>query len=75
MLEVGVPLAIAIVTGVAAMTNRLHNRITHLDKRVDTVELKIAQEYVSKDDMESMIDRVESHLIRLENKLDKLTFR
>ena len=75
MLEVGVPLSVAIITGIAAMTNRLHNRISHLDKRVDEVELRLAEKYVSKSDMESMIDRVESHLIRLENKLDKLTFR
>ena len=75
MLEVGIPLSVAIITGIAAMTNRLHNRISQLDHRVDGIELRVAREYVRRDDMESMIDRVESHLIRLENKLDKLTFR
>ena len=75
MLEVVVPIALAAVTGLAAMTNRMHNRIHELDKRVDEVELRIAENYVSKTDMESMIDRVEGHLIRLENKLDKLTYR
>ena len=75
MLEVVVPIALAAVTGLAAVTNRLHNRIHELDKRVDEVELRVAENYVSKTDMESMIDRVEGHLIRLENKLDKLTYR
>ena len=75
MLEVVVPIALAAVTGLAAVTNRLHNRIHELDKRVDEVELRVAENYVSKGDMENMIDRVESHLIRLENKLDKLTYR
>ena len=75
MLEVGIPLSVAIITGIAAMTNRLHNRISQLDHRVDGIQLRVAREYVRRDDMESMIDRVESHLIRLENKLDKLTFR
>ena len=75
MLEAGVALAIAAVTGMAALTSRMHNRIHELDQRVDGVELRVAEKYVSKDDMESMIDRVEGHLIRLENKLDKLTYR
>ena len=75
MLELVVPIALAAVTGLAAVTNRLHNRIHELDKRVDEVELRVAEKYVSKADLDGMIDRVESHLIRLENKLDKLTYR
>jgi len=75
MLEMAVPIVIAAVTGLAALTNRLHNRIHELDQRVDGVELRVAEKYVSKDDLDGMIDRVEGHLIRLENKLDKLTYR
>ena len=75
MLEVAVSVSIAAVTGIAALTSRMHSRIHELDQRVDGVELRVAEKYVSKDDMETMIDRVESHLIRLENKLDKLTYR
>ena len=75
MLEVAVPIVIAAVTGIAAMTNKLHGRIHELDKRVDEVELRVAKNYVSKSDLNDMIDRVEGHLIRLENKLDKLTYR
>ena len=66
MLEIVVPIALAAVTGLAAVTNRLHNRIHELDKRVDEVELRVAEKYVSKADLDGMIDRVESHLIRLE---------
>ena len=75
MFEAAVPIVIAAVTGVAAMTNRLHGRILELDKRVDEVELRVAENYVSKSDLNDMVDRVEGHLIRLENKLDKLTYR
>ena len=75
MLELVVPIVIAAVTGLGAVTGRINNRITELDKRLDEVELRVAEKYVSKQDMESMIDRVEGHLIRLENKLDKLTYR
>jgi len=75
MLEMAIPIVIAAVTGLAALTNRLHSRIHELDQRVDGVELRVAERYVSKDDLDGMIDRVEGHLIRLENKLDKLTYR
>ena len=75
MLEMAVPIVIAAVTGLAALTNRLHSRIHELDQRVDGVELRVAEKYVSKEDLDGMIDRVEGHLIRLENKLDKLTYR
>ena len=75
MIEVAVSVGIAAVTGMAAITTRLHSRIHELDKRIDQVELRVAEEYVSKEDLAQMIDRVEGHLIRLENKLDKLTYR
>ena len=75
MIEVAVSIGIAAVTGMAAITTRLHGRIHELDKRIDQVELRVAEEYVSKEDLMQMMDRVEGHLIRLENKLDKLTYR
>ena len=75
MLELIVPIVIAAVTGLGAVTGKIHGRILELDKRVDEMELRVAEKYVSKQDMDAMIDRVESHLIRLENKLDKLTYR
>ena len=75
MIEVAVSIGIAAVTGMAAITTRLHGRIHELDKRIDQVEPRVAEEYVTKEDLVQMMDRVEGHLIRLENKLDKLTYR
>ena len=75
MLDVIVTVTIASLTGVGVMSGKMWSRLHELDKRVDQVELRVAENYVSKVDLESMLDRVETHLIRLENKLDKLTFR
>ena len=75
MIEVAVSVGIAAVTGMASITTRLHGRIHELDKRIDAVELRVAEDYVSKEDLVQMMDRVEGHLVRLENKLDKLTYR
>jgi uncharacterized coiled-coil protein SlyX len=73
MLEAGVALAIATITGVAALTNRLHTRMSELDKRLDRAELRVAEQYVSKADLNEMLERFERHMIRIENKLDKIS--
>lgn len=73
MVEVGVPIAIAALTGLAAVTTRLHGRIHAIDRRVDNVELRVAERYVSKTELNDMLGRVEAHMIRIEEKLDRMT--
>ena len=68
-------IGVAVVTGVAALTQRLHTRITDLDNRVDGIELRIAQQYVTKKDLNDIMTRMEGHLIRIEEKMDKMTLR
>lgn len=82
MVEAAVTAALAAAAGVAALTNRLHSRINHLhdrfldmDRRVDGVELRIAEKYVSKADLAAIIKSMEDHMIRIENKLDQLTLK
>ena len=72
MLEALIPSVIALVTGTAVLTNRIYNRIMTLDRRIDAVELTMAQAYVSKGDFKIVLDRVEAHMIRIEDKLDAL---
>ena len=82
MLEALVPLVIAVVAAGAALNNRLHQRINNvhdrisgLDRRIDCVELGVAQDYVSKSDLSAMLDRMEDHMVRIENKLDQIVLR
>ena len=72
MIEVIIPSVIAIISGMGVMTNRIYGRILELDKRIDTVELSMAQAYVSKSDFKIVLDRVEAHMIRIEDKLDTI---
>ena len=72
MLEASVAIGIAAVTAMAALTQRLHNRITYLDDRVDKVELRVAEDYVSKRDLNVMMDKMETHMLRIEDKLDAI---
>ena len=81
-METIVSVVIAVVAGGAAINNRLHNRINNvhdrisgLDRRIDTIELSVAQDYVSKADLAVMVQRMEDHMVRIENKLDQIVLR
>jgi hypothetical protein len=75
MIEAGVSALIGAIAAGAALTNRIHNRISVLDRRVDTFELSVAQDYVSKADLSVMVQRMEDHMVRIENKLDQIVLR
>ena len=72
MIESIISAAVAVVTGGAVLTSRIHTRILELDKRIDGVELQMAQQYVSKVDFREMFQRVEDQMLRIEDKIDKL---
>jgi hypothetical protein len=82
MIEAGVAAGLAVITGLAALTNRLHKRIDEsivrieaVDRRIDRAELDMARHYVYKDDFENAFQKMEDHMIRIETKLDQLTLR
>ena len=72
MIEPFVPLFIAVGTGFAVLTSRIYSKIGHLDSRVDGIELRIVQDFVSKNDLQLALDRMESHMTRIEDKLDAM---
>ena len=75
MVESIVSAAVPVVTGGAVLTSRIHTRIMELDKRIDQLELGMAQSYVSKADFARSLERVEVHMTRIEDKLDQLVQR
>lgn len=72
MIESIISAAVAVITGGAVLTSRMHARIMELDKRIDQVELTMVKCFVSKVDFERALERVEGHMLRIENKLDNL---
>lgn len=72
MVEAVVPIIVATATGISVLISRLHSRVSELDHRVDRFELRVAENYVSKESFSSALERVEAHMIRIENKIDKL---
>jgi len=75
MIEAGVSAVVAIIAAGAALTNKIHNRITDLDKRLDTFELRVATSYVPKQDFETAVQKIEDHMIRIENKIDQIALK
>jgi hypothetical protein len=75
MVESVIPVLIAGATGFSVLISRLHSRVSALDSRVDKFELRVASEYVSKTDLNEIVDRVEAHMVRIENKLDKIIYK
>ena len=72
MIEAVVPVAVAVVSGVGILFTRVNQRVSDLDKRIDVFELRIAENYVPKTELSTALERVEQHMIRIENKLDSL---
>ena len=72
MIEAGITLGVAIVSGVGILFTRINQRVHDLDKRIDVFELRVAESYVPKSELSSALDRVEGHMVRIENKLDAL---
>ena len=72
MIEAIIPVGVALATGFSVLITRVHNRVQELDKRLDTVELRMATDYLSKSEFSLAMERVEQHMIRIENKLDLL---
>ena len=79
MTEALVTAVIAAVGAGAALNNRLHNRINNvhdrinlLDRRIDNLQLDVANDYVKKADLAELLMRMEDHMVRIENKLDKI---
>ena len=60
------------VSGGAILFQRVHNRIAEIDKRVDQVELRVVESYVSKSDFQLALEKMEGHMERIESKLDKI---
>ena len=73
-MEAAVSVTIAALTGMSILTQRLHTRISELDKRIDKVELRVASDYVTKVELSAIMERMEAHLIRIEEKMDKISF-
>jgi len=75
MIEAGVAAGIALFTAIVSVHNRLYTKISDVDSRVDKIELRVAENYVQKQELSTALQKMEDHMIRIENKLDQIALR
>ena len=75
MIEAIVSGTVALFTAVVALHSRINTRISEVGSRIDRVELRIAEKYVQREELSSALQKMEDHMIRIENKLDQIVLR
>ena len=73
MIEALIPVVVAGATGFSVLIRGLYTRVHELDQRVDRFELRVAEDYLSKESFSQALERVEQRIIRIENKIDRLS--
>jgi len=75
MVEATVAISLASLTALAAMFSRANTRISDMDSRIDRIEVRVAEKYVPRGELTAALDRMEAHMIRIENKLDQVSLQ
>jgi len=72
MLEASISAAVAVVAAAAAYANKINTRFVEQERRLDGIELRIAEKYVTREELSSSLAKFEDHMVRIELKLDSL---
>ena len=70
-----ITLVLGIGGGVVAINGRSNSRMDEIDKRIDSIELRLAEKYVPRQELAVALQKMEDHMIRIENKLDQIALR
>ena len=71
MIEAFIPIFIAAGSGFAVLITRIHARMQLMDTRVDKLELRMATEYVPKEDINYALDKIYASIQRIEDKINR----
>lgn len=71
-LELIIPILVASASGIFAVHSRLNTRIEDTGSRLDQLELRLAEKYVPRAELADALKNVEGHMLRIEDKLDKI---
>ena len=79
MIEAVVAAVLGCAAGGYTVIASLHKRVSEvdadLDSRLDKIELVIARDYVTREEFVASQNKLEEHMLRIENKLDQLIFQ
>lgn len=72
MIEAWITACVALVGGGWAIISGVHKRVTNVDTRLDHIELHLAKDYVPRSEYVISQSKIEAHMIRIEEKLDRM---
>lgn len=75
MVEATVAGIIAAIAGGYTVLQATHRRISNVDTRLDRIELSMAKDYVPRAEFVASQTKLEQHMIRIEEKLDRMLER
>ena len=75
MIEAWVTATVAVVGGGYGVVQALHRRVTNVDTRLDRIELCLARDYVPRSEFVASQAKLEEHMVRIEEKLDRMLER
>ena len=75
MIEAWVTASVAVVGGGYGVIQALHRRVTNVDTRLDRIELCLARDYVPRSEFVMSQAKLEEHMVRIEEKLDRMLER
>jgi len=70
-----VSLIVGVGGGVMTIHGKSNSRMDVIDKRIDDIELRLAEKYVPRQELAAALQKMEDHMIRIENKLDQIVLR
>ena len=70
-----ISLLLGVAGGVMGTKSRSRARMDEIDKRIDAIELRFAEKYVPRQELATALQKMEDHIIRIENKLDQIVLR
>ena len=70
-----ISLVIGVSGGVMAISSRSNSRMDQIDKRIDGIELRLAEKYVPRQELANALQKMEDHMIRIEYKLDQIVLK
>tara|TARA_B100000035_G_C20996560_1_gene552803 strand:+ start:377 stop:667 length:291 start_codon:yes stop_codon:yes gene_type:complete len=55
-----------------AIDQKQQSHVALIENRMDTIELRLAQEYVDKADLQNILERLDARIDRMDYKLDQI---
>lgn len=75
MITGAISLVLGIGGGVMTLNAKSNSRMDAIDKRIDGIELRFTEKYVPRQELANALQKMEDHMIRIENKLDQIALR